>query len=128
MKDDDNRNYIPLAKSESASVIKQKSCEEKSKETPKTERKSWTCPKCNLENDYWRIICYVCSNIKPYFDFDLTPSGSKTSLKFEEPVKKKENMYANEETAKKMEKPMLNLERSKTQIGFSALARLVWVY
>lgn len=39
-------------------------------------RSQWNCPKCTLENDYWRIICRVCSTIKPYFDDFTTTSSS----------------------------------------------------
>lgn len=31
-------------------------------------RTPWNCPRCKLHNEYWRIICRVCSAIKPYFD------------------------------------------------------------
>ncbi|XP_057671485.1 uncharacterized protein LOC130903410 [Diorhabda carinulata] len=99
-----DKKNTPLMKSESASAIKPK------KETPKLEKKSWQCPKCNVENDYWRIICHVCSNIKPYFDdFSSTPK-----------LDKKEEKSVPKETTppKKIE---MNFERSKTQIGFSAL-------
>ncbi|KAJ8964422.1 hypothetical protein NQ314_004921, partial [Rhamnusium bicolor] len=98
-------------KSESASAIKAKP------ETPKLERKSWKCPKCNLENEYWRIICHVCSAIKPYFDDFSSPTKieNKPDIKRSSPlVTKKERT-----PPKKLE---FNLERSKTQIGFSALA------
>lgn len=36
--------------------------------TKQISRNPWICPRCTLENDYWRIICRVCSAIKPYFD------------------------------------------------------------
>lgn len=39
-------------------------------------RASWTCARCTLDNDYWRIICRVCSAIKPYFD-DFTNDSNK---------------------------------------------------
>lgn len=92
----EQRTKPPLMKSESTSAIIKEV-------TPKNERKNWNCPKCNLENDYWRIICHVCSTIKPYFD-DFTPSAPKDT--------KVDNRKSD----------LLNLERSKTQIGFSALA------
>lgn len=99
-----DKKNTPLMKSESASAIKPK------KETPKLERKSWQCPKCNIENDYWRIICHVCSNIKPYFDdFSSTPKLDT----------KEEKIVVKETTPPK--KIEMNFERSKTQIGFSAL-------
>ncbi|XP_072377051.1 uncharacterized protein [Diabrotica undecimpunctata] len=100
-----DKKNSPLMKSESASAIKPK------KETPKLERKSWHCPKCNVENEYWRIICHVCSNIKPYFD-DFS-SSSKTESNVQEKTVIKETS-----PPKKTE---MNFERSKTQIGFSAL-------
>lgn len=96
----------PLMKSESATVVKPK---QEVKDTPKIDRKSWYCPKCRLENDYWRIICQVCSTIKPYFD-DLTAPPSKTVADKPE-IQKPQEVFER------------NLERSKTQIGFSALAR-----
>lgn len=34
----------------------------------KITRTPWNCPRCTLENEYWRIICRACSAIKPYFD------------------------------------------------------------
>ncbi|XP_044268651.1 uncharacterized protein LOC123013867 [Tribolium madens] len=90
-----DRKINPLMKSESASAIKPKP------ETPKIDRKNWNCPKCSIENDYWRIICHVCSTIKPYFDdFSATKSEEKP------PEKPPEKAF----------------ERAKTQIGFSALA------
>lgn len=91
----DRKLNNPLMKSESASAIKPKP------ETPKADRKNWKCPKCSIENDYWRIICHVCSTIKPYFD-----DFSSTTV------------------AKSEEKPPPEkiFERAKTQIGFSALA------
>ncbi|XP_030748992.1 uncharacterized protein LOC115877061 [Sitophilus oryzae] len=92
--------FAPLMKSESASAVKLGA----KPETPKMDRKSWKCPKCNLENEYWRIICHVCSAIKPYFDdFDKTPETKASSPV---PTKKEEKIF----------------ERSKTQIGFSALS------
>lgn len=100
----DEKKMNVLMKSESASAVKLTT-------TPKTERKNWKCPKCNLENEYWRIICHVCSTIKPYFD-DFA-SNSK-DLKPSSPII---NVRKNIAT--------INdglLERSKTQIGFSALA------
>ncbi|GJQ82784.1 hypothetical protein Trydic_g13487 [Trypoxylus dichotomus] len=109
----------PLMKSESASVIKSKP---EVKETPKPDRKSWYCPKCHLENDYWRIICHVCSTIKPYFDDLSAPPPSKSSNNTSEdkiePVNQENKVSKLQETF--VEK---NLERSKTQIGFSALSR-----
>ncbi|KAK9737140.1 Ubiquitin family [Popillia japonica] len=110
----------PLMKSESASVIKPKP---EVKETPKLDRKSWYCPKCYLENDYWRIICHVCSTIKPYFDDLSTPPTTK-NLPNTSAENKTEFKQQNFEI--KLTKPPefeRNLERSKTQIGFSALAR-----
>ncbi|VEN56802.1 unnamed protein product [Callosobruchus maculatus] len=100
----DNKKNLPLMKSESASAIKAKP------ETPKFERKCWKCPKCNLENEYWRIICHVCSAIKPYFD-DFSSSGAKTGSPL---LPRKEKT-----PPQKLES---NFERSKTQIGFSILA------
>nr|CAI5831710.1 unnamed protein product [Callosobruchus analis] len=100
----DNKKNLPLMKSESASAIKAKP------ETPKFERKSWKCPKCNLENEYWRIICHVCSAIKPYFD-DFSSSGVKTGSPL---------LQRKEKTSPQKFEP--NFERSKTQIGFSVLA------
>lgn len=101
------KTNAPLAKSESASAIKPKP------ETPKIEKKSWFCPKCHLENDYWRIICYVCSTIKPYFDDLAAPQ--------------KPNVFDPGKPAVAPLKPISEfpgiLERSKTQIGFSALAK-----
>ncbi|CAH1960123.1 unnamed protein product [Acanthoscelides obtectus] len=102
----DNKKNIPLMKSESASAIKAKP------ETPKFERKSWKCPKCNLENEYWRIICHVCSAIKPYFD-DFSSGGVKPGSPL---------LPRKEKTPPKKLEP--NFERAKTQIGFSALAKL----
>jgi hypothetical protein len=97
----DRKLNNPLMKSESASAIKPKP------ETPKVDRKNWSCPKCSVENDYWRIICHVCSTIKPYFD-DFS-SSAPTKANNEDPG----------QTAKAPEKMF---ERAKTQIGFSALA------
>ncbi|CAG9853836.1 unnamed protein product [Phyllotreta striolata] len=89
----DSKKNLPLMKSESANAIK-----------PKPEaQKSWSCPDCNITNDYWRIICRVCSKIKPDFDdFSASPKPERKDLA---PLKKAE----------------INFERSKTQIGFSAL-------
>lgn len=107
----------PLMKSESASAIKPKP------ETPKVEKKSWFCPKCHLENDYWRIICYVCSTIKPYFD-DLTISPKPNVF---DPTKMAEanapDLTKNIAPLKPISEFPGPLERSKTQIGFSALAK-----
>ncbi|KAJ8947474.1 hypothetical protein NQ318_009777, partial [Aromia moschata] len=105
-----DKKNAPLMKSESASAIKTKP------ETPKVERKSWRCPKCNLENDYWRIICHVCSAIKPYFDDFSSPSKS------ERQDKKASSPLVLKKEKSPPKKTELNLERSKTQIGFSALA------
>ncbi|XP_031343206.1 uncharacterized protein LOC116170823 isoform X2 [Photinus pyralis] len=119
---------IPLAKSES-SVIKYK-------DSSKLDKKSWYCPKCSLENDYWRIICYVCSTIKPYFD-DLTSPPAKISSNTLEKNKTEnsEIKHFPPGTSSDASKntPSFNfvnggifernLERSKTQIGFSALAK-----
>lgn len=105
-----DKKNSPLMKSESASAIKAKP------ETPKLERKNWKCPKCNLENEYWRIICHVCSAIKPYFDdFSSSKTENKNEVKMSSP-----SAIKREKTPPK--KPELNMERSKTQIGFSALA------
>lgn len=44
-------------------------------------RAPWRCPRCSLQNEYWRIICRVCSAIKPYFDIStgkITESGNET--------------------------------------------------
>lgn len=114
------KSNAPLMKSESASAIKPKP------ETPKIEKKSWFCPKCHLENDYWRIICYVCSTIKPYFD-DLTTNNKPNSLF--EPNKASDMKPTAPDLTKNITplKPISEfpgpLERSKTQIGFSALAK-----
>ncbi|KAK4879568.1 hypothetical protein RN001_007714 [Aquatica leii] len=118
----------PLTKSESA-VIKYKDT--------KLDKKSWYCPKCSLENDYWRIICYVCSTIKPYFDDLTTPPAKINSHTLEK--NKTENSEiklfppsTNSNSSKNTTSFNLtnnsgiferNLERSKTQIGFSALAK-----
>lgn len=105
-----DKKNSPLMKSESASAIKSKP------ETPKSERKSWKCPKCNLENEYWRIICHVCSAIKPYFDdFSSGKTDNKQEVKASSPL-----VIKREKSPPK--KPEMNMERSKTQIGFSALA------
>lgn len=108
--DEIDKKNAPLTKSESASAIKTKP------ETPKLERKSWKCPKCNLDNEYWRIICHVCSAIKPYFD-DFA-SSSKTDIK---PEMKTSSPLVIKKDSSPPKKPDI-LERSKTQIGFSALA------
>lgn len=108
--DEIDKKNTPLMKSESASAIKS------NPETPKLERKSWKCPKCNLENEYWRIICHVCSAIKPYFD-DFSTS-SKVDLK---PEPKTSSPLVLKKDISPPKKPDI-LERSKTQIGFSALA------
>lgn len=122
---DENKFGSPLMKSESASAIKSKP------ETPKFEKKSWYCPKCSIENEYWRIICHVCSAIKPYFD-DLTsppknnnvPNTSKTQ---NEEVKQLASNRVADTSKNTLFKPITEgpgiLERSKTQIGFSVLAR-----
>lgn len=113
------KSSAPLMKSESASAIKPKP------ETPKIEKKSWFCPKCHLENDYWRIICYVCSTIKPYFD-DLTTTQKPNIF---DPSKLSENKTNAPDLTKNITplRPISEfpnaLERSKTQIGFSALAK-----
>lgn len=91
---------FPLMKSESASAVK-------AAPSPKIERKPWKCPKCHLENEYWRIICHSCSAIKPYFDDFSSSSASPAKVSIKEPPK---------------ETPVPAFERSKTQIGFSALA------
>ncbi|XP_044750521.1 uncharacterized protein LOC123310898 isoform X2 [Coccinella septempunctata] len=95
----------PLMKSESASVVKKP-------DTPKAERKSWNCPKCYVENEYWRIICHVCSAIKPYFD-ELSASPN---------LKKSDKSFATKDTNQNQYERIL--ERSKTQIGFSALSNM----
>ncbi|XP_045470586.1 uncharacterized protein LOC123677895 [Harmonia axyridis] len=95
----------PLMKSESASIVKKP-------DTPKSERKSWNCPKCYVENEYWRIICHVCSAIKPYFD-DLSASPN---------LKKSDKSFLNKDANQNQYERIL--ERSKTQIGFSALSSL----
>ncbi|KRT79982.1 Ubiquitin [Oryctes borbonicus] len=112
----------PLMKSESASVVKSKS---EVKETPKLDRISWYCPKCHLENDYWRIICHVCSTIKPYFDDLSAPPTPKTPNNVcEEKTEPKQPVNQENKVTKLQETFMeRNLERSKTQIGFSALSR-----
>lgn len=92
---------FPLMKSESASAVKAVA-------SPKMERKPWKCPKCHLENEYWRIICHSCSAIKPYFDDFSSSSASPTKVSTKEQPPK--------------ETPVPAFERSKTQIGFSALA------
>lgn len=109
----DNDKFNVLMKSESASAIKTKP------ETPKLERKSWNCAKCNVENDYWRIICHVCSNIKPYFD-DFYPN-KLSDTKLNEP-KTASPLEVRKTPLVTNESPERVLERSKTQIGFSALA------
>lgn len=108
------KNPNPLMKSESANVIKLKS---EPKDTPKAERKSWNCPKCSLENEYWRIICQVCSAIKPYFD-DLTSTPKNNSPENTKQISK--NTPTKPFEPSPFEK---NFERAKTQIGFTALAR-----
>lgn len=113
------KSNAPLMKSESASAIKPKP------ETPKIEKKSWFCPKCHLENDYWRIICYVCSTIKPYFD-DLTTTQKPNIF---EPSKTSEvkpitpDITKNIAPLKSISEFPGPLERSKTQIGFSVLTK-----
>lgn len=104
------KGSAPLMKSESASAIKPKP------ETPKIEKKGWFCPKCHLENDYWRIICYVCSTIKPYFD-DLTTTPKPNVF---DPTKLTDSTKV---TLKPITEFAGPLERSKTQIGFSALTK-----
>lgn len=111
---DENKCNSPLMKSESASAIRAKP------ETPKFEKKSWYCPKCSLQNEYWRIICYVCSTIKPYFD-DLTTPPNKEPQKVQnaEPRPFISDISKNKPLS---ELPGI-LERSKTQIGFSVLTK-----
>lgn len=113
------KGNAPLMKSESASAIKPKP------ETPKTEKKSWFCPKCHLENDYWRIICYVCSTIKPYFD-DLTTTPKPNAFE-PKPAEIKPTAPDLTKNANTPLKPISEfpgpLERSKTQIGFSVLTK-----
>lgn len=48
------KSIINLSKSESASSINYK--------------KTWTCKKCNLNNEFWRILCYKCSDAKTCLD------------------------------------------------------------
>lgn len=113
------KGNTPLMKSESTSAIKPKP------ETPKIDKKSWFCPKCHLENDYWRIICYVCSTIKPYFD-DLTDTQTPNTF---QPSKVNESKSIVPDITKNIS-PLKSisefpgpLERSKTQIGFSVLTK-----
>ncbi|XP_071052523.1 uncharacterized protein PF3D7_1120000-like [Onthophagus taurus] len=103
----------PLMKSESASAIKSN--------TPKADRKSWNCPKCSIQNEYWRIICHVCSTIKPYFDDLALPSSSKNSP--EKNVEIKPDGINKNFLQRPSEIITGQLERSKTQIGFTALSR-----
>lgn len=84
----------PLMKSESATSV--------------VDRKNWNCPKCNADNEYWRIICHSCSTIKPYFD-DLN-APKKTSSVAED---------AKPSPAPAPSRIERNFERSKTQIGFT---------
>ncbi|XP_076253743.1 uncharacterized protein LOC143192349 isoform X1 [Rhynchophorus ferrugineus] len=106
--------FLPLMKSESTNTVKAAA----KPETPKMDRKNWKCPKCNVENEYWRIICHVCSSIKPYFD-DFGSTGKMNGDKSPEAklsspaIAKKEPFAFNSDKV---------LERSKTQIGFSALS------
>lgn len=115
--DENKCGAVPLMKSESASAIRIRK-----PDTPKFEKKSWYCPKCSLQNEYWRIICYVCSTIKPYFD-DLTSSPKNhepRNVQNAEPA----NPYISKNTPVEhlSELPGI-LERSKTQIGFSVLTK-----
>lgn len=110
-----NNEPNPLMKSESATVLKSNEMKEK---TPKPDRKCWYCPKCRLENDYWRIICQVCSTIKPYFD-DLSLEKNQIEDKIA-PVKVPPPDIKPLKTLEPFER---NLERSRTQIGFAALTR-----
>lgn len=114
---DENKSNSPLMKSESASAIRTKP------DTPKFEKKSWYCPKCSLQNEYWRIICYVCSTIKPYFD-DLTtpPKNEPQKVLNAEPKPFISDIAKNTATKPLGELPGI-LERSKTQIGFSILTK-----
>lgn len=50
--------------------------------TKQISRNPWNCPRCTLENDYWRIICRVCSAIKPYFDDFTTENKEKNGMKY----------------------------------------------
>ncbi|XP_065164081.1 LOW QUALITY PROTEIN: uncharacterized protein [Atheta coriaria] len=69
----------PLMKSETTTcILPVPQAKPQTPKLEKLERKSWMCPKCNLENDYWRIICHVCSTIKPYFD-NFAASDSPTN-------------------------------------------------
>ncbi|XP_018335072.1 titin homolog [Agrilus planipennis] len=126
---ENNKTGIPLMKSESAVIITTNKSDKK--ETPKTEHKSWNCPKCSIENDYWRIICHVCSTIKPYFDDLSIPSPKNNSLE----KNKIENLevrhfpasgstYNSKYTPFKSGNDTPHFERSKTQIGFSALSKI----
>ncbi|KAG5873636.1 hypothetical protein JTB14_022370 [Gonioctena quinquepunctata] len=104
-----DKKKVPLAKSGSTTAVVPK------QEAPSVDKKSWFCPKCNIGNEYWRIICHVCSSIKPYFDDLSTPfkEDNKVQLKCSSPlIVRKEKLLP-----QKME-----IERSKTQIEFSALA------
>lgn len=114
-----SNNAPALIKSESTSAIKSKL------ETPKIEKKSWFCPKCHLENDYWRIICYVCSTIKPYFD-DLTTTPKPNTNNNNNTNEHRPNapdLTKNVIPLKSISEFPSPLERSKTQIGFSVLTK-----
>nr|XP_023018305.1 uncharacterized protein LOC111507249 [Leptinotarsa decemlineata] len=105
-----DKKKIPLAKSESTNSVAPK------QETTNLDKKSWVCPKCNIGNDYWRIICHVCSSIKPYFD-DLTVSPldenkGRIQTKCASPLIMRKDKFIPQK---------LEIERSKTQIDFSAL-------
>lgn len=106
-KEQPEKNVNPLMKSESASIVKSS--------TPRQERKNWNCPKCTGENEYWRIICHVCSTIKPYFD-DLSTTTNK-----ERDETKDAKVITKREPIKEVNPIERNFERSKTQIGFSIL-------
>lgn len=101
-----DKNFNPLMKSESANVVKSA--------TPRTDRKNWNCPKCSGENEYWRIICHVCSTIKPYFD-ELSSTSKEKDEQRESKVASKKDVVKDVNPAER------NFERSKTQIGFSIL-------
>ena len=113
---DNNLQLNPLMKSESASVIKMS----EKKEPIKTEKKCWSCPKCSLENDYWRINCSVCSTIKPHFN-NVSSYIHKSSNSLDKDTQKspepKSSVQAKTDLFER------NLERSKTQIGFSAFTK-----
>lgn len=125
-KKDNEKNFNPLMKSESANVIKTPTVAITKETTPKIERKNWHCPKCKIENEYWRIICHVCSTIKPYFD-ELNVNNKEKKTVPPNEYEGYNNKYleksnVTQESKSKDVNPMeRNFERSKTQIGFSIL-------